>query len=598
MAFQPVQFVKTAYQNSPWVVISIAIHVALGAVISFVAFQKLTAKEDKPVAVNVKQETLPPPPEQPPETIERKQVPKNEEAEVVSFEEDIYVPTTEQQEDLHKKRGDPTAADNLPPGATGGTAIGVGNAGHYGNGVSAFSGRRPGGGGGGRGGGPTQGTEAAVLDGLRWLARHQMPDGSWSAASIRERCSEKAKCIPDDAVYIKNYDEGLTALALLCFLGGGYDTNSKQYLVDEAMGKKYYFKDIVLNGLKWLKDHQKEDGSFSSPKAFMYNEALGALALSEAYGMTQNKAWKEPAQRAINYLMRAQKPDPSNTTALWGWRYTSREDIEARNKNGEFQDAKGYDSEMREADTSVTTWVVMALKSANLAGLNVDAASFAGAKSFIEYVTAKSGKDAGLVGYLTPDGAGQALGGHNEQYKYHTAVMSALGMLCRTFIDHNIDDPMLEAGAKFLIKDPPEVSKDRLSVDYYYWYYGSLALNQYDGPDSPRSKHTYWESWNEHMKDSVLALQDKNNERDVCSRGGWLTPDRWSYAGGPIYATAINVLTLEVYYRYANAFTGHERGPAKGKSTTPAKDAKKPEAKPESKPDEKPAEKPKDGKGN
>jgi len=40
----------------------------------------------------------------------------------------------------------------------------------------------------------------------------------------------------------------------------------------------------------------------------------------------------------------------------------------------------------------------------------------------------------------------------------------------------------------------------------------------------------------------------------ACSNGGWLVPDRWCYAGGPIYATALNVLTLEVYYRYANAF--------------------------------------------
>ena len=59
----------------------------------------------------------------------------------------------------------------------------------------------------------------------------------------------------------------------------------------------------------------------------------------------------------------------------------------------------------------------------------------------------------------------------------------------------------------------------------------------------------------------MLALQDKNTERDVCSRGGWLVGDRWSHAGGPIYTTAINTLTLEVYYRYENAF-GAIAGPA------------------------------------
>jgi hypothetical protein len=30
--------------------------------------------------------------------------------------------------------------------------------------------------------------------------------------------------------------------------------------------------------------------------------------------------------------------------------------------------------------------------------------------------------------------------------------------------------------------------------------------------------------------------------------------DRWGFEGGRVYATAINALTLEVYYRYGNVF--------------------------------------------
>jgi len=105
------------------------------------------------------------------------------------------------------------------------------------------------------------------------------------------------------------------------------------------------------------------------------------------------------------------------------------------------------------------------------------------------------------------------------------------------------------------VKDLPHVGEDRLSVDYYYWYYGSLALNQFDGPGSPRPDHgKYWDAWNNAMITAVLQLQDDTREGGQCSRGGWLTPDRWCYAGGPVYATALNVLTLEVYYRYENAF--------------------------------------------
>ena len=35
--------------------------------------------------------------------------------------------------------------------------------------------------------------------------------------------------------------------------------------------------------------------------------------------------------------------------------------------------------------------------------------------------------------------------------------------------------------------------------------------------------------------------------------------DRWGFAGGRVYATAINVLTLEVYYRYENVFGAGKR---------------------------------------
>ena len=50
----------------------------------------------------------------------------------------------------------------------------------------------------------------------------------------------------------------------------------------------------------------------------------------------------------------------------------------------------------------------------------------------------------------------------------------------------------------------------------------------------------------------MLALQD-HTER-ACANGGWLDDRPLDLGTGPLYTTAINVLTLEVYYRYENAF--------------------------------------------
>jgi hypothetical protein len=263
--------------------------------------------------------------------------------------------------------------------------------------------------------------------------------------------------------------------------------------------------------------------------------------------MTSHPAWKEPAQRGLDFLVKAQRLNPSGT-GLWGWRYEPRDWYDTAEAKAAFPDEKELRIRRHPADTSATAWVVMALKSGELAGLTVPRESMAGAMEFLKYVTV----DKGRVGYMDPLQAGRLITGEGDHYAFHLASMSALGMCIRTFVEHDIDDPVLELSAKQLLADLPAVSKDTLSVDYYYWYYGTLAMNQYDGPDSPKRSNKYWNPWNRALTEALLPLQDDKAKN--CGHGGWTTPDRWSYAGGPIYRTAINVLTLEVYYRYENAF--------------------------------------------
>jgi len=537
-SFDPIEKIRTAARNSPWLVIAVMIHAILFAGLSVVYVARaMKAKEEKPVAVEIKQ---PPPPAAldeappPPEIIDRKSVPKNSDAEIVTYDEDVFIPLSEVvEEDLHLNRGDPNSVSNLPPGASGGTSIGTGGVGHFGTGVpSSFVSRRAGSGTGlgkGRAGGSTEGTEQAVLEGWRWLLRHQNEDGSWGADTLLDHCSVKAQCVASNLDFTPSYNAGLTGIALLTFLGAGYTHESKQNIVDTAMGKRYFVGECMGRGIKWITNELGPNGSFDNFAGSMYNEAICTLAMAEAYGLTQNRALREPAQRMVNYLVSAQKSNPTGS-GRWGWRYTP-----------------GGDSI---ADMSVTGWVVMALKSAQMAGLKVPQDAMDGAMEFTSWVTGENG----LVGYLDPAAAGDKVTGHNDYFNYHVGTMSALGMITRTFVRHDIEDPFLQLAADQIVKDLPEVSEDKLSIDYYYWYYATLALNQFDGPDSPHRTGRYWDPWNQSMQDAVLLLQDKNKEDDVCTRGGWLVLDRWSYAGGPIYTTSINVLTLEVYYRYANAF--------------------------------------------
>jgi hypothetical protein len=557
----PLAFLQNAARNSPWLVIAAALHliVIAGAAIFYTSSREAPV-EDRGIEIGRAQPKVTP--EDLPAPVEdtRRDMPTNQPQELVDFQ-NTWVPIDTSADPT--PFGDPDSTLDRPstePSSS--TAIGVGQGGVRAWRPSPFS--RPGtgllsrGSPTGGGGPPKSLQDAAVLDGMRWLARHQNVDGSWGALSLRDHCDADHPCADPKTIFTTHYDEGLTALALLTFLGAGFSHETEAFLIDPVTGKKYVLGTIVKSGLKWLTEHQNPDGSFGKDRPFMYCQALATMALCEAYGLTQNRYWHEPAQKAVDYLQAAQRPNPSGQ-GQWGWRYVGRQEVE-RFHQGDSVDEQ-FKRELYDADTSVTGWCVMALKSARMAGLDVQQPALDGGLAFAKWVTA----DNGLVGYIDPKGAGATVTGPNDHFIYHPAGMSALGMCIRTFTAHDENDPFLDLAAKQVVKDLPQVSKDRLSVDYYYWYYGSLAINQLDGPDSPKKGGgRYWGMWNKAMIDALLSLQDKSPKS--CNQGGWLVGDRWSYSGGPVYATAINVLTLEVAYRYPNAFgTASARVPAQKK---------------------------------
>jgi hypothetical protein len=272
----------------------------------------------------------------------------------------------------------------------------------------------------------------------------------------------------------------------------------------------------VKKSLLWLTLHQDPEGCVGERgQKYMYNHAIAALALSEAYGMTSAAILREPAQKAIDFLVAAQNPGK-------GWRYSSR----------------GGDN-----DTSVSGWAVMALKSAEISGLSFPAASFAGALNWFNEATEQNGYY--RTGYNQAGTGKVYVPGKNEQFSDHPS-MSAVAVMSRIFIQKK-REPALGA-VNFLVSDLPAWKPGQ--TDFYYWYYASLALFQYDGPKGP-----FWAKWNEPMKNAIVPNQ--KTAAAGCENGSWdPAADRWGFEGGRVYAAAINCLTLEVYYRYAHVFGG------------------------------------------
>jgi hypothetical protein len=345
--------------------------------------------------------------------------------------------------------------------------------------------------GGGRGAPPPQ-TEEAIERGLAFLARYQLPDGGWSLQGF-----------PEDAQLAT--DTAATALAVLAFQGAGFNH------------REHHYKDVVRGGLDFLVKSQKENGDLFVPldddsnrSVWLYSHSLAALALCEAYGMTQDPELKAPAQKALDFIIASQHPDRG------GWRYSP-----------------GVGS-----DTSVTGWMMMALKSGELAGLSVPPATYEKIERWLDD-SRQSPREPHLFRYnpYAPDTAEQRHG------RAASKTMTAVGLLMRLYTGWRRDNANLAAGADFLQQNLPAIGTPRdPQRDTYYWYYGTQVMFHMGGE--------HWRAWNSRLHPLLTGTQLRAGPL----AGSWdpkgPVPDRWGPHGGRLYVTTLNLLSLEVYYRH------------------------------------------------
>ena len=343
-------------------------------------------------------------------------------------------------------------------------------------------------------------TEEAVRRALGWLARHQADDGSWSPTNYTKQC-KKGKCNPNPGT--EDYEVAVTGLALSAFLGAGHTPASKEKEGDVVFGK------VVKAGLDYLKGRQERDGLFASRfQKSIYSSAWATVALVEAVALAGGDSeYAESAKKAVEGLEGAQNPGK-------GWRYSPK---------------------CGDNDTSVTMSCVEALVAARAAGLKVKDSTLDDARTWFASVTEANFS---RVGY-THKGTGKVfVPGMNENFNHHETLTIGAAF-ARILSGTKHDDDSVTGQAQLVSKDLP-AWKDN-DIDFYYWHWGTMGMWQADGPDG-----VMWKAWEEKVR---RALVD-NQCRGACTEGSWEPVDRWSGEGGRIYATAMNAMTLEVYYRY------------------------------------------------
>ena len=141
-------------------------------------------------------------------------------------------------------------------------------------------------------------TERAVTRALDWLRRHQNPDGSWSQTAFAANC-DRGLGAPCAGSGTPGFDPGVTGLAILAFLGAGFDSQ---------VPSSYF--ETVRNGLKQLKSRQDTAGAFGSTQdaGHLLSHAWATLAMCEAFESSRQLPWRKCAEKAVDYARASQTP--------------------------------------------------------------------------------------------------------------------------------------------------------------------------------------------------------------------------------------------------------------------------------------------------
>lgn len=332
-------------------------------------------------------------------------------------------------------------------------------------------------------GGGSEASERAVALALAWIADHQHPNGAWSY-SQQGLC----KCKDTERDKANKSRISATAMALLPMLGSGITHKEGKYRKNVKAGLDY-----ITNNLKL----RPEGVCFADVDSYqLYHQGLTTIVICEAAAMTRDKNLEKIAQQAIRYIAWAQDPVGG------GWRYAPR----------------------TPGDTSGMGWNFMALKSAQMAYLDVPVKTIKGAKHFLDNVAGAEG--GAKYGYLNNrPGDGEGLG-------RDLRALTAIGLLGQMYMGWKPDHDPLVRGSNYISNWGPDLK------NLYYSYYATQVMHHVGGEK--------WEKWNKVMRDGLVQGQ----VMDGHEKGSWYTTGGHMGTAGRLGSTAFAAMILEVYYRH------------------------------------------------
>jgi len=300
---------------------------------------------------------------------------------------------------------------------------------------------------------------------LAYLAATQQEDGAWLGAS--------------------NNGSAITGICVMAFMASGGDPD----LGPHAESIRRALRRIIL-------DQDAQTGHITGGgHGSMYHHGLAMLALSEAYGVVNDRLlWRgsdapvenrrtvgQALELAVRCALTAQKKNP-----FGAWRYSP---------------------ESQDADTTVSGTVMMGLLGARNAGIEIPNEAVEKALSFFKLNTMRDGN----VSYQPASSHGDGI------------CRASIATLVYAVAKRK-DLPEYKAAAGFIKQ---RIDQDVNEHPFYTRYYQAQALFHSD--------IEAWKAWNRRIVDKLQKMQQADGSI--------------SSSYGPAYGTGMSVLALALNYR-------------------------------------------------
>jgi hypothetical protein len=304
------------------------------------------------------------------------------------------------------------------------------------------------------------------------------------------------------------------------------------------------FRHSLLRGLESLLATMTVEGDFNYQPDYIWHQSYGRpiamQALAEGFATTGDERFRIGAERIL-------AREFSLMNERGGWRYSLQREVP-------------------EVDSSVSAWVVFAIKAAEKSGIRVPRLLWEGPYMAFDVLTERVPQKGPYEEWVEKVGDyGIDVGKGKEDYLFQSGYTDArggpsrattpIGLMSRILMGWRRTHPFCIGSANYIVKnymqsfeifgepgkeDWSKAGRFTPKSDWtmYNYYYCTLAMHQMGGK--------YFYDWNRRISRVMPFFQKKKG----CERGSW---PGWNVDGqdGWIYATCMGVLTMETYYRYA-----------------------------------------------